>query len=347
MLLVAASLTGHGAWAQAQDDVGTPSGGVGFDEADKAQTFQATQLYRGGIEAQKRGKHDEALRLFRESYGVVRSPNSRMMIVRELGALGRYVEGYREGVAAVAEAEQAAATAPDKYGKTIEAAKAELAAIERNVALVVVNVSRAPEGAALVVNGRVVNQEDWGRPIPVDAGEVIAALTTTEGELVEKTEALSGKTVEIAIAPPAPEVEDDAPPPPPPPVVEESDSLWPSDWPSRRVIGIVAGATGALALINFGIFGLLSDGQADRLQAGCPNVTDCNAALADEADKGRTYQTLANVFLVVGLVGVSAGAGFFTWDLLDDGDDADQAGAPESDAKLSLGPGSIIVTGSF
>jgi len=323
----------------AQEDR-TPTTGVGFDEADKAQTAKATQAYQAGVAAQQRGQHDVALAEFRRSYGIVRSPNSRMLIVRELAELGSYVQAYREGVEAVREAEDAAALDAAKYGKTVEAAQAELDAVKTQVALVVINVSGAPDSAALVLNGVAVDQAEWGRPIPVAAGDVGVSLMTSAGEVEQTATAVAGQTVEIAITPakaPEPIVA-------PPPVVQEDSGLWPADWPDRKLVAIIAGGTGAVALLNFGIFGLLSEGQADRLATGCPDVDDCNPALQDEADKGRTYQTVANVFLVVGIVGATAGAGLLTWDLLDSEQAGDTADASFR-ANMTVGPGSLWLTG--
>ncbi len=324
----------------------TPVTGVPFYEAEKSQQARANQLLAAGRAAHKRGKHDEALKAFRASYGVVRTPEARVEIVRALGALGRHIEAYREAVEAMDEAEQAAGADPDKYGATQTAAKAELDTAASKVALVVVDVRGDRSGAALVVNGLVVDLADWGRPIPVEAGPVEVALTNSEGELTETGQAAVGQTVTIAIGKEAPAAA--APEPKPkarPAVAEQDDSLWPADWPDRTLIAIIVGGTSAVALVNFGIFGLLSDGQADRLDSGCPAPhQDCDPLLEDEADKGRTYQTLANTFLVIGIVTAAAAGGFLTWDLLDPDDEGASAGVRP---KLTVGAGAVSLTGSF
>lgn len=323
----------------------TPVTGVPFYEAEKAQSARATQLLNAGLAAQKRGKHEEALKAFRASYGVVRTPEARVEIVRALSALGRHNDAYKEAVEALDEATQAAGADAQKYGATAEAAQAELDAAAEKVALVVVNVRGDRTGAALVVNGIVVDLADWGRPIPVDAGPVEAALTNIDGELTETAQATVGQTVEIGIGKELPAA---APKPKPraaPVVVDEGDSLWPAEWPDRKLIAIIAGGTSVVAFVNFGIFGLLSDGQADRLDSGCPAPhQDCDPLLEDEADKGRTFQAVANTFLVIGIITGAAAGGFLTWDLLDPDEEGTSA---LHRPKLTVGAGAVSLTGSF
>ena len=62
-----------------------------------------------------------------------------------------------------------------------------------------------------------------------------------------------------------------------------------------------------------------------------------------DIDDGKTYQTVANVMLVVGSVGVAAGVGLFVWDVLD------SPSTEEAEAKLRIGvgPGQLTLGGSF
>jgi hypothetical protein len=71
----------------------------------------------------------------------------------------------------------------------------------------------------------------------------------------------------------------------------------------QRTLGIVMGGVGVAGFATFGVFGILNNGKYDDLKDGCPNGV-CPRALSDEAETGRTYQTIANVGLGVGIVGV-------------------------------------------
>src|SRR6185503_7446628 len=84
--------------------------------------------------------------------------------------------------------------------------------------------------------------------------------------------------------------------PPATPVVEKSGI-------DQRTLGIVAGGVGIAGFATFAVFGLLNNGKYDDLKNGCPNGV-CPRSLSEEAEAGRTYQTIANVGLGVGIVGV-------------------------------------------
>src|SRR5262245_2115814 len=106
--------------------------GVSPDVATADQSSEASDKYRAGVEALDAGKLDQALGLFRASYDVVASPNSRLMIGRVLARLGKTVEAYREIEGAVVEADRAAQRS-EKYRKTASAARAELEELKGKV----------------------------------------------------------------------------------------------------------------------------------------------------------------------------------------------------------------------
>ena len=54
------------------------------EAATPAQKDTAQKAFLKGMKAAKAKKHDDALAAFKESYGAVASPNSHLMIAREL-----------------------------------------------------------------------------------------------------------------------------------------------------------------------------------------------------------------------------------------------------------------------
>jgi hypothetical protein len=117
---------------------------------------------------------------------------------------------------------------------------------------------------------------------------------------------------------------------------------------TKGYIGIAAASVGAASMIAFAIFGSLTSSEYTRLQDLCPD-NNCPPSQSSEADKGHTYQTVANVTLVVGAVGLAAGIGLIIWDVADGDDEAEgEEPPPESTTPtVAVGPGSIVVSGKF
>jgi hypothetical protein len=323
-------------WAEVPQ---TPTTGVAFDEAKAMQTMKATQAYQVGVKHLDAKEYDQALASFHESYGVVKSPNSRLMVVRVLLEMGDPVAAYREALLTMVETKEAAKKAK-KYEKTIEAVQQETDAIRQKIALVTVTVSDAPEDASLTINGQEVDGASWGSAMPFEPGQLELVLTTGDGSQKTTLKAEAGGEHAVTLSPP------NAAPAPAPEAAPEVDTSSGYEGPDRRVMAYIAGGVGLLGFVGFGAFGLLSNGQFDRLDSGCDDPDFCDEDLEDEADLGSTYQTVANVSLVVGIVGVAGGAGLFLWDVFDPAP-ADGADARNSGPRVSVGPGSVSLSGAF
>jgi len=315
----------------------TPDGGVSWEDADGTANFKATQYYKAGTASFNRNDFAAALEAFQNSYGVVRSPNSRLMIVRSLFELGRYEEAYREAQELAEEAESAAAKA-EKYKPAVEAASVELKAAKAKLAFVVIQPSAEAAGAEVSLNGEPVPAEQWGQEILVDPGPIEVVMTTEGGTVTEKGEAKIGEVVELK------PTQKGAPEEAPAPVqmrVDTGDGGY--SGPDRTSMAIIAGSVGVLGMTNFGIFGLLANGQFSRLEDLCEGRT-CDPELETEADSGNTYQLVANVSLGIGVAGLAAGAGLFIWELLDPAESSEEAAERP---QLHVGPGSVMLTGTF
>jgi hypothetical protein len=315
----------------------TPLDGVPEDAADKATKFQASEYHKAGVAAWKGNRFGEALRMFRQGYGIVRRAETRLMIARTLAAQNRPAEAFDEAVAASAEA------APPIAGQ----AEQLVASLQQKVAIVTVEVTGGLEGTAVVVNGKPLDEAKWGNPIPLLPGTVTVVATNTGGEVTETAEVAAGAESTIKVVAPGKPAPAVAAPVAPEPVAAPAQASTSGDgagaWfmDHRRSIGIVTATAGGIFLINFGIFGLLSNGQADRLEHFCPDPNDCDPRFSDDRDRGRRFQTVANVMVGLGAVTLAAGAGLIVWDLLDDGGGTTEA------ARLTIGPGTVAVEGSF
>jgi hypothetical protein len=276
------------------------------------------------MQAMREKNYEAALDAFSRSYGAVRSPNSQLMVGRMLAELRRDVEAWD----ALVQAERAAAEAAakdKKYEQTAGAARAELEELRPRVGFVVVK--GVFRGDRVVVEGREREQDDWADPLAVTPGNVRVVRVSASGErITRETSVAAGATVDLDLTPPPP------PPPAPPP---------PKTPNTTRTLAYVAGGIGAAGIVTFAAFGTLNHLTWNEVRDSCDGQT-CPRRVEDDADAGQTYQTIANVGLVVGVVG--AAAGVTLWVLADRQERREQR---VERAEVGLGPASVSVRGRF
>ncbi|HEY8041644.1 MAG TPA: tetratricopeptide repeat protein [Polyangiaceae bacterium] len=290
-------------------------------DATAVQKKQAMDHFTAGKKAIEAKNWEEAAFELRASLDVVDSPNARLELARTLRDSGKLGEAWTEYGHVVDQATKLAAK-EDRYTKTADAASTERGEIEPKLAFVTVTVAHAPADAALKVGGRAVPAEQWSAPIVVSPGAIDVVLSDASGkELARQTVPASvGEKMPVAL---------DAQPPPPPaptgkaaadtgdddkpgsakPPVDLPPPTSPSDKSKLRPYAYVAGGVGVVGLGLFTAFGLMSNSTYSDLQGACPH--GCPPGKQGEIDSGRTQQTVANVGLVVGIVGVAAGATLF------------------------------------
>jgi len=319
--------------------------GVAPAEATPEQTELASAKYIEAKKAYTEGRFAAALVGFRASLDVVDSPNTQLMVAKALDALGLFTEAYREARTAARQADAAAGQA--KYAATGAAARAVMSALRPQIGLLKVVVS-VPDATRLSVGSADIAREDWGTAVPVGSGEVKVALTTPTGvETKTVTVAMGGEAsvafdltasdvVEGQAAPTA----QDAPLQPP---EDEGGGFAPfGGGPDQRLVAYIAGGVGATGLTLFGIFGALHLGKHNDLEEACVDGL-CQPELADDAESGRAYQTVANVSLVVGLVGVAGGAALFLTSFRGEGNKARCSHSPQ----IGVGQGTLSLRGTF
>jgi len=317
--------------------------GVDIASATAEQKQGASEAYKRGRTAFDEGRFEDALQAFRDSYDVVASPNAHLMAATTLIKLGRKGEAYDELGKVIVEAQAAAATDP-KYNKTADGARTKQKEIEGDVGklTIVGAVDKAPPGAELLVNGRSIPASQWSSPITVDAGSVDVAFT---GEVPRTVQVPPGGEATVDMNAPLPGVEE------PDETAMEMDSSGGYSGPDRMMIAYIAGGVGVAGLVTFGVFGGLAQGKFNSLDDACPSRTNCPADLQGDADTGKTFQTVANVSLGIGIAGLVVGGGFLTWALLDPAEGEEGESPDGSDValrpQLSVGPGSVSLSGTF
>ena len=299
--------------------------GVPVDQATQPQIERASADYSAGKEAFEASRFEEALSLFRRSHDVVASPNTRYMIVASLSELNRAVEAYKEASAGMVEA-RAASAGDAKYKTTLADLTAAKERLRAKIGMITVRVP--PDGgpdATVMIDGE---SQQAGVAVPVEAGVHTVRMSGYDPQTVDVA-AGGDETVELQ-APALVAVE-----------VETDGDSWFID--NRRTIAYVAGGVGVAGLALFGTFGGLALSKEGDLDASCTPDKRCPTDSQGDIDDGQTFQTTANVMLVVGSVALAAGVGLFVWDVMDD----PEGGEESATLQLVFGPSLLGARGKF
>lgn len=318
--------------------------GAPVDRASREQLRAAQKTFAVADDLYDAKRFGEALTAYRASYDIVASPNSRLMIARCLGELGRIEEAYRELEGTIADADHFAAK-DAKYQETGRAAQSELDALTARVSLLTLRVTNAPPGTTLSVAGRSVELDALARPLVLPPGNVVIVAVAPEREEVRREVALEAgqsSSLDLDLAPGAPATPprvDEAraaPPPAPERPIEDAGS----EGSPLRTWAWVAGGVGVAGLATFGIFGALNNSKFDELESDC-KAGHCPPDRGSDIETGETYQTVANIGLAVGIVGIGTGAVLF---VLSSGSEQRTSGRG---THVSIGPGRVQLGGRF
>lgn len=298
--------------------------GVPPTEATAEQKQAAIDHFHAGKAAIESKSWQRAASEFRASLALVESPNARLELARVLRDSDDLGEAWDEYGRAIESAVKLLAKEV-RYAKTAEAATAERRDLESKLAFFVVSVRGEPEGATLKVGGRVVAPDQRTKPIAAPPGAVDILLADGAGrELARQTaNAVAGQTTQVALD--ASEVAAGAVSPGRQPLdasgdekPDGADQTLPADEfaaSSRgklRPLAYIAAGIGVAGLATFGTFGVMSNSTYSDLKGACPASTGgCPPGKQGEINAGRTEQTVANVGLVVGLLGAAAGVTLF------------------------------------
>jgi hypothetical protein len=282
--------------AGAPDPAGAP------EERDEAA---ARALFVRGTALFEEKRFAEALDPLEQSYRLVPSPNSNLLVARCLRELGRLVESLERFRATEAEAGARVAAGESRYLKTQEAAAAEGLAVRGRLGTILVRVTRAPQASVVEVDGKPA-------PLPADGkldvlhptGQAILVVRPPAGApLVRTVQVVAGGDSPVEIdfqTATAPSEEKD----------RDKGNGRPASPPARRWAAPAALVSGGIGLIGVGLFtglGLHSQAIYDRLSREC--APRCGTRRS-EADQGELEQTIANTSLVIGMAGVAAAAAF-------------------------------------
>jgi hypothetical protein len=265
----------------------------------------AETKFNSALRLFKAGKMADALPIFRDIADGNGSPNARLYVGHCLQQLGKYVDAHRAFSQVVKQTTQRGDT---KYEQTREAALAQLGLLEPRVAKLVISLVDIPQGLTVTLDGAALEEKDLGSPLVVEPGGHRvegAAPDMTPVSREVSVEAGESKTTILTFK------KADAPAPAPEPSAANADASGSKSGFPMRTASYVAGGVGVAGLVVFTIAGLSAKSTYNRMHDVCGSTGCSNSDQLSDIDKGRSQQTLANIGLVVGLVGISAGVTLF------------------------------------
>jgi hypothetical protein len=313
--------------------------GVAPNDATPVQREEAQSHFARGHDLFTAKKFDEAAAEFDKSYAIVASPNALLFLARCDRERGKLVTAYAELGRTAAEAREHASEDP-RYAKTAEAATEERDSITPQLGFVTVTVTGGSPDTTVKVAGAKFPRSALGEPFPVMPGSSEIIVETPGKAPIHQTLAVFGgekKTVTFDAGPveaaaPA-QVAAPAPPPLHVPTPEEEAAAR----QRLRTASYVAGAVAGVGFITLTIAGIASNNTYSNLQAQCHGACAPGNGNQSEINQGSTEQTVADVGLVVGLVGAAAAVTLFVMSLPTHSDKV----------SLSVGPAWMGVRGEF
>jgi hypothetical protein len=276
---------------------------------------EAKRLFAQGSTAFLARRYADALVDLRASYKLVPSPNSGLLIARCLRELNRRVEAVEMYTAVAVDARRRAADGDAKYAQTAEVASTEGAVVRATLGTIRVRVARPPPGSLVEIDNAATPVTDAEIVVLHPPGDVTVKFKPRAGaEQSQRATVAAGGEVRMEFTPAAEAASGPSSgpgagsePAPRPDVVVAPAEGEPASWmlPAALVAGGVALVGGGI----FAGFGLKSESTYNDLAAKCLPLGcgDEDRALADE---GKRDQTIANVGLVVGIVGAASAITF-------------------------------------
>lgn len=306
--------------------------GANPGSASPVQREQAQAKFLKGRDLFTQKKYADAVVELRASMDIVQSPNARLYLARALREQGKLLEAYVEFGRTAVEAEELASQ-DSRYAKTAASAKLERKEIAPKLGFVTITVDHAQDGTTLVVGGEEVKRAGWTEPVPVAPGTTEVEVRTPGKKALKKTVTLgAGEKSTLSIDAAEATAEEGATSSDP--KTGPSDTTTSGGGSGLRVGGFVAAGVGVVGFALFAGFGLSARSTFRDLSSVC--TPSCPPSRAGDVDSGRRAQTIANVGLVIGLVGAAASVTLFVL-----------SSKKQATTQVGLSPQGILVQGVF
>lgn len=300
---------------------------------------EAVARYKQGRSLIEKKQYEEALGELTVSYEMLESPNTLLLMAHAHRELGREVKAAQLYEDVIEHARARVDQGEDRFEKTAADAKEWLDKLETKLGKITISVRGAIEGTTVTIDGAPVDATRTGEDsLRVDgiwwtAGSVRVEAFPPEG---------TSRSVEVEIPKGGPaavtlDLGDAARQKEPAPI-DDTASVDMRDMQGKSIptSSWITGGIGVAGLATFAVFGSMAKSKSADLDACSPR---CPESERDVADAGKRDQTIANVGLAVGGVGLAAAASFYLF----------QSSPNTDDGTVDVGmtPGGILVRGSF
>ncbi len=269
---------------------------------DKAAIDKARDQFHQAIAAETAGNWPGALNLLREVANVKMTPQVRYNIALCEEHLGQLVAALGDYELALVDAQ--AVTADDVTSVVPQ----RIEALRARIPTVTLQKSGFAHTATVLLDGVKIGAAVAGTPMPIDPGAHVVDATARGFQAFSASFDIAEretKTVEIVLQPVAA--------PPPAASSAPSAAILPpagaqSPTPRSNVVPYIVGGAGLASLAASSVFYLLRSGTMSDLDKVCgANRDDCPKNSETTFNRGKSYTTVANITLAVGVLALGAG----------------------------------------
>jgi len=280
--------------------------GTAVAEVPAASSPSHEVAFAEAVRIFKSGDTARALPLFLHLGESIESPNVQLYVGYCQLELGHDREAHQAFSLAV---KQSIERGEARYAAAREAAQGELAKLNPRLATLTISLVQVPKEFVVKLDHERLDPALVGSPIVISPGlhqveaESAGAKPISREVLLDKGgskviailfEEERKKTIELA------------------PINQMVPASAQSTGHYLTVFGYVAGGLGLVGWATYAVAGLKARSDYNQLHADCP--TRCSdAAHRNQANEGKTLQTVANVGLGVGLAGTLAGTALLYW----------------------------------
>lgn len=262
----------------------------------KADLEKAKKAFFEGVDLEAAGQWKEALEKFETVAQVRMTPSVRFHIALCKEHMGLLIEALKDFETAEADAKA------EKVEAVLKEAPEHIAAIKPRIPKLAIKVPDDVEGLSVTLDGEPIDPKG-AEEILVNPGSHKVEATADKRQAFTKVVTLGeGESKSVLVEVPV-IGEEKAPPP--------KDEPTPSPVTTSSgppTLALVAGGVGVLSLLASGGFMIARSSVKSDLDDACgEGGKSCPPDREGAISSGRTYTTLTNVFLAIGVVGVGAG----------------------------------------
>jgi hypothetical protein len=294
----------------------------------------AEALFIDGRNLMAQGRQAEACPKFEASQKLEPGIGTMLNLAQCYEATGRTASAWAQYREAIPLAR--AAASPERENFATERSKA----LESRLSTLTIRaMGGGADGVALSVrrDGVSVDPAELGTPIPVDPGPHQVEVTAAGKAPWSTTVQVTGDAATVAVdIPKLAEAPSGGAAPQPAPAVSPDSGTTPHSS-IQKPLGIGVAAAGLVGLGLGTYFGLSAGSKWDDAKAGCRDYPyDCSSQALDKQSSASSQATVSTVAFIAGGVAVAAGAVLWL-----------TAGSGEAKTALGVGPGNVVVKGSF